>query len=920
MQLKDGQSPSGTAAKHSRSEPGATQATLLHYRDRTKVLARGNDTALEKEKADPDVQDRVCRLEACMSTFGALKEDSQQDADGGLMWQQAVERQARAVVKNAEPVTICRAMMAWDELSELMAKHKLTVGNLSQTSVEGFIHSSSGLSRAPTSLRWMRKHLEGLRTGGCCTDEEAAEGVTGGFTLPESGAEAELKWRCRKCGAGPHLRVTCPSPGCPNSWCGRCEDRARFCKVCRRRPRPPPEPPPDPPPRRPRPPPGPPPRRPGRLCGSGRLAGAGGETDYVCGQSCCVQMPPGITELKWRCHTCGAGPHMRVWCMRVDCSNSWCANCGGTPRYCSECWRDPPPPPPGPPPRRDTVAPPEPDSDGKPKPRRRERCPLCNRWRDGVCSECSAGYCTKCPGKYGGCFGLCHECARRRMDRMGVSGDASGGHPSASVRSAPDSWQSETYREAALTALLQRMPTECMMTPGETARPREFGEEEVHDGPLVLPPETIPRFRCIVCKQSNLPNDAMHLPCGFSVCRLPHNCYFRHISRCQTCMNASDDSGDDAPSAPRASSTKGKQLVHRDGFDWAVPTAFVTQEVSTQDFNWAEKQVMQMWENRSPEKQQMCSMAFDAELRWPQSNECMIQEARMALAHLVQQEKLVKMATCSWQRISATGGESAKFNSVELCALGDWQEPSQLQKAVVAAVPPRYAGHKYSENLSVESEFHNSMSRTCHDSWEVVPHNLWQEQRGLSLGPVATVSEQDQATTLESTRLGARFDDRVRWVANQGRNVLPNIAGRLLAPKGLEGNLLRAAFRPGPCKEFCPYERRCDALLKSGRACSDSRHAAANCQTKKARMPAEFHTALFGSDGQQDKLGEQDQQRDLVKEHLRSAGQRVQNRCVEEPAEGEVRANAGKSAWRPGPGSAAIASQRRAASAKCRQP
>ena len=554
---KDGQSVYATAAGHSRLEPDVTRASFLRRRDCTKSLARGIDTALEKEKADPDVKDRVSGLIACMSVFGALKEDSQQDADGVLMWQQAVERQAWAVVKNAEPVTVYRAMKTWDELSEFMAEHKLDVGGLSRTSLESFVHSSSGPSRAFTSLRWMCKHLE--------------------LPLPM----AKVK----------------PPKSQAKGVLGFQSDQAPVAEPI--------------------------------------LLGA----------------------------------------LEEAIIDAWTAN---NPRVLA----------------------------------------LMGLWWQ--------------------CFG---NMRAKHLKRS-----------------------------------------------------------------LVL------RISKSLC----------HSEC-----------------------------------------TKGKQQVHRDGFDWAVPTTFVTQ-----DFNWAEKLFLPMWESLSPEQQQMCGMIFDAELKRPLSNECMIQEARRALAHLVEEASLVKMTTYSWRRISTTVGLSAKFNPVELCALGDWQEPSQLQKAGVAAVPLRYAGQKYNESLRVKTEFHSIMTRIwAHDTWEAVPQSSWQEQRGLSLEPVAKAIEQDKVTIFESPRLEARSANRIRLTARQGPNVMPEIEGKLLAPKMRNGNLLCAAFQLGPCKDSCPYEHRCAALLKSGRVCGDPKHGAATCQTKKALLPAELPMALFGSDGQPESESKrQDQRRSLLKE------------------------------------------------------
>ena len=96
----------------------------------------------------------------CMWRTGALGGVGSSRGLDDAMYRRAVERRVQEAVRAAEPETLRRAVITWDEFQQFARRQQVNPSEVTRIALEEFVHTSDAPSRCFTAVRWLAKNLE----------------------------------------------------------------------------------------------------------------------------------------------------------------------------------------------------------------------------------------------------------------------------------------------------------------------------------------------------------------------------------------------------------------------------------------------------------------------------------------------------------------------------------------------------------------------------------------------------------------------------------------------------------------------------------------------------------------------------------------------------------------------------------------
>ena len=278
--------------------------------------------------------------------------------------------------------------------------------------------------------------------------------------------------------------------------------------------------------------------------------------------------------------------------------------------------------------------------------------------------------------------------------------------------------------------------------------------------------------------------------------------------------------------------SKGKQRRNRGGFDYAVPSTFLS------GWNWAERW-HKLWMELPSEVQGRSGICFSAAGQ-PESQ-------RMAQdVFFGQLEDISLLTSYSWRRLMPTVAHTIHVAPEVANALGDWQDASKVD--ATSKMPLHYSSVRYVESLKSKARCLGALQSMQFESWEVIPEEAIAEAVEAGDKMVKQLLPRDGhivwsvpvTTTEAAARFAAAQQLRVRSASLRARAArdaaaMPRtVANKQVSAFLRDSTLLCAAFQNGLCsksQDQC-LAHQCAVIFKSGRVCG-GKHAANECRDKR---------------------------------------------------------------------------------------
>ncbi len=282
--------------------------------------------------------------------------------------------------------------------------------------------------------------------------------------------------------------------------------------------------------------------------------------------------------------------------------------------------------------------------------------------------------------------------------------------------------------------------------------------------------------------------------------------------------------------------TKGKQRRNRGGFDYAVPSTFMS------GWCWAEKW-HPLWLQLSEGTQKKSGVCFNAVGQpWPiGETQRLAQEVFFGKV-----EDVHLLTTYSWRRLMPTVAHTIHVAPEVANALGDWQDASQVDAA--SKMPLHYSSVRYIESLKSKARCLGALQALQYESWELIPEDALQPAVEAGTKLVQQLLPRDGhilwSLPMTNTETASRFAaaqqlkaraSMMRARAARDAAAMPKTVGNKQVSAFLrDSTLLCAPFQQGRCDKEAGqcFAHQCAVIFKSGRVCG-GKHAAQDCRDKR---------------------------------------------------------------------------------------
>ena len=299
---------------------------------------------------------------------------------------------------------------------------------------------------------------------------------------------------------------------------------------------------------------------------------------------------------------------------------------------------------------------------------------------------------------------------------------------------------------------------------------------------------------------------------------------------------------------------KGKQKANRGGFSFSIPATFIS------GWQWASALFRDI--NALPkDKQQTAGLCFDG-AGVAYTLKTVNELNREVFENLVGNPE--DLSSYSWRRAGPTAATLMKFSPVDMCALGDWADRSQIPKE--AAMPLHYSAARYEHSLRSKHCLRLAMERIVEfETWETVPEHVFREALEYAKSEVDRILQQEGkiiwTAPASKHELEARFQltaalksraeaKRAAAQAKGGVSKMPSsVNGKVLSAFMKNGSPLCGDYQMGRCqkeKDDCTGMHLCAVMRKSGRVCGGN-HKACECRDKKFMKVEEMPKASSGA-------------------------------------------------------------------------
>ncbi len=282
--------------------------------------------------------------------------------------------------------------------------------------------------------------------------------------------------------------------------------------------------------------------------------------------------------------------------------------------------------------------------------------------------------------------------------------------------------------------------------------------------------------------------------------------------------------------------SKGKQRRNRGGFDYAVPSTFLS------GWNWAERW-HKVWMALPSEVQGRSGICFSAAGQpWP-----IAETQRMAQdVFFGQVEDITLLTSYSWRRLMPTVAHTIHVAPEVANALGDWQDASKVD--ATSKMPLHYSSVRYVESPKSKARCLGALLSLQSESWEVIPEEAIGQAVEAGDKMVKQLLPRDGhimwsvpiTTTEAASRYAAAQQLKVRSASLRARAArdaaaMPRtVANKQVSAFLRDSTLLCAPFQTGQCSKShdqC-FAHQCAVLFRSGRVCG-GKHAAQDCRDKR---------------------------------------------------------------------------------------
>ena len=279
--------------------------------------------------------------------------------------------------------------------------------------------------------------------------------------------------------------------------------------------------------------------------------------------------------------------------------------------------------------------------------------------------------------------------------------------------------------------------------------------------------------------------------------------------------------------------SKGKQRRNRGGFDFAIPSTFMT------GWCWAERW-HPLWSALPAAAQSKCGICFNAAgQHWP------IAESQPAAREVFfnKIEDVNLLTTYSWRRLMPTVAHTIHVAPEVANALGDWQDASKVD--ATSKMPLHYSSVRYVESLKSKARCLGALQALQFESWELIPEEAIEQAGIAGTKMVQQLVPRDGhilwSLPLTNTETASRFAASqqmkaraavVRARAARDAAAMPrSVMNKQVSAFLRDNTLLCAPFQQGQCQKSAGdcFAHQCPVLFKSGRVCG----AAKDCREKR---------------------------------------------------------------------------------------
>ena len=282
--------------------------------------------------------------------------------------------------------------------------------------------------------------------------------------------------------------------------------------------------------------------------------------------------------------------------------------------------------------------------------------------------------------------------------------------------------------------------------------------------------------------------------------------------------------------------SKGKQRRNRGGFDYAVPSTFMS------GWCWAEKW-HPLWLQLSEDTQKRSGVCFNAVGHpWPiGETQRLAQEVFFGKV-----EDVHLLTTYSWRRLMPTVAHTIHVAPEVANALGDWQDASQVD--ATSKMPLHYSSVRYIESLKSKARCLGALQALQYESWELIPEEALPQATEAGTKLVQQLLPRDghviwslpMTNTETASRFAAAQQLKVRASVMRARAArdaaaMPKSIGNKQVSAFLrDSTLLCAPFQQGLCTKEAGqcFAHQSAVIFKSGRVCG-GKHAAQECREKR---------------------------------------------------------------------------------------
>ncbi|CAE7363164.1 unnamed protein product, partial [Symbiodinium sp. CCMP2592] len=276
--------------------------------------------------------------------------------------------------------------------------------------------------------------------------------------------------------------------------------------------------------------------------------------------------------------------------------------------------------------------------------------------------------------------------------------------------------------------------------------------------------------------------------------------------------------------------SKGKQRGNRNGFDYAVPSYFMS------GWDWSTRW-LEDWRALPVLSRQNAGINFN-EFGRPYSTPQTVKLAQDLYTPLLA-AGAAQVSTYSFRRVGPSFATLAGWSPQQQLSLGDWQDATRLRQEG-NSMPLRYASTRYTASVRRKHCLINAVASLVRfTSWdEVTQEALEAAERDGALGMDRAVQKDNHTVQLSPEEIQPRFrlPAAVPVPAAAAAMMPRQIGGKRLPATLRDGVQLCAAFQAGHCRhqgdECSGGRHRCAILLQSGRVCGGT-HGAEVCRVKR---------------------------------------------------------------------------------------